>query len=75
MVGVIILYDYVHPVGAFAKSSKIDVSAAALRTPSGSAPRWLKLIAALSSQQMKGCIKVLKDQPPSSVEGLLNALR
>lgn len=26
MVGVIILYDYVHPVGAFAKSSKIDVS-------------------------------------------------
>ncbi|MED6254225.1 hypothetical protein ATANTOWER_020164 [Ataeniobius toweri] len=48
MVGVIILYDYVHPVGAFAKSSKID---------------------------MKGCIKVLKDQPPNSVEGLLNALR
>uniref|UniRef100_A0A8C9T2D8 CYFIP related Rac1 interactor B n=1 Tax=Scleropages formosus TaxID=113540 RepID=A0A8C9T2D8_SCLFO len=26
MVGVIILYDYVHPVGAFAKGSKIDVS-------------------------------------------------
>ncbi|KAG7269552.1 hypothetical protein CRUP_029821 [Coryphaenoides rupestris] len=48
MVGVIILYDYVHPVGAFAKSSKID---------------------------MKGCIKVLKDQPPGSVDGLLNALR
>lgn len=24
---------------------------------------------------MKGCIKVLKDQPPNSVEGLLNALR
>uniref|UniRef100_A0A672H376 CYRIA/CYRIB Rac1 binding domain-containing protein n=1 Tax=Salarias fasciatus TaxID=181472 RepID=A0A672H376_SALFA len=48
MVGVIILYDYVHPVGAFAKSSKID---------------------------MKGCIKVLKDQPPNSVDGLLNALR
>ncbi|KPP77771.1 hypothetical protein Z043_102775, partial [Scleropages formosus] len=48
MVGVIILYDYVHPVGAFAKSSKID---------------------------MKGCIKVLKDQPANNVEGLLNALR
>ncbi|KAK3515377.1 hypothetical protein QTP70_018730, partial [Hemibagrus guttatus] len=48
MVGVIILYDYVHPVGAFAKSSKID---------------------------MKGCIKVLREQPPNSVEGLLNALR
>ncbi|OBS81823.1 hypothetical protein A6R68_24187, partial [Neotoma lepida] len=47
MVGVIILYDHVHPVGAFAKTSKID---------------------------MKGCIKVLKDQPPNSVEGLLNAL-
>jgi hypothetical protein len=27
------------------------------------------------SPQMKGCIKVLKDQPPNSVEGLLNALR
>lgn len=25
MVGVIILYDHVHPVGAFAKTSKIDV--------------------------------------------------
>ncbi|XP_078255409.1 CYFIP-related Rac1 interactor A isoform X2 [Rhinoraja longicauda] len=48
MVGVIILYDHVHPVGAFAKTSKID---------------------------MKGCIKVLKDQPPNNVEGLLNALR
>uniref|UniRef100_A0A8B9C7J6 CYRIA/CYRIB Rac1 binding domain-containing protein n=2 Tax=Anser TaxID=8842 RepID=A0A8B9C7J6_9AVES len=48
MVGVIILYDHVHPVGAFAKTSKID---------------------------MKGCIKVLKDQPSTSTEGLLNALR
>ncbi|XP_067862472.1 CYFIP-related Rac1 interactor B-like [Heptranchias perlo] len=48
MVGVIILYDHVHPVGAFAKSSKID---------------------------MKGCIKILKEQPPASAEGLLNALR
>ncbi|XP_061111919.1 CYFIP-related Rac1 interactor B-like [Conger conger] len=48
MVGVIILYDYVSPAGAFVKSSKID---------------------------MKGCIKVLRDQPPNSVEGLLNALR
>nr|XP_061810019.1 CYFIP-related Rac1 interactor B isoform X2 [Nerophis lumbriciformis] len=25
--------------------------------------------------EMKGCIKVLKDQPPNSVDGLLNALR
>lgn len=75
MVGVIILYDYVHPVGAFAKSSKIDVSAAAPQDAVRQRPRWLKLIAFLSSQQMKGCIKVLKDQPPSSVEGLLNALR
>uniref|UniRef100_A0A8C0RIV8 CYFIP related Rac1 interactor A n=1 Tax=Canis lupus familiaris TaxID=9615 RepID=A0A8C0RIV8_CANLF len=47
MVGVIILYDHVHPVGAFCKTSKID---------------------------MKGCIKVLKEQAPDSVEGLLNAL-
>uniref|UniRef100_V9KY08 Protein FAM49A-like protein n=1 Tax=Callorhinchus milii TaxID=7868 RepID=V9KY08_CALMI len=48
MVGVIILYDHVHPIGAFAKTSKIDI---------------------------KGCIKVLRDQPPNNVEGLLNALR
>ncbi|KAM4713573.1 CYFIP-related Rac1 interactor A isoform 1-T3 [Anableps anableps] len=48
MVGVIILYDHVHPNGAFTKSSKID---------------------------MKGCIKVLKDQPADNVEGLLNALK
>lgn len=48
MVGLIILYDHVHPVGAFAKSAHIDV---------------------------KGSIKVLKDQPPNVVEGLLNALR
>ncbi|XP_078121257.1 CYFIP-related Rac1 interactor B-like [Sander vitreus] len=48
MVGVIILYDHVHPAGAFVKTSNID---------------------------MKGCIRVLKEQPPSGVEGLLNALR
>ncbi|XP_034288023.1 CYFIP-related Rac1 interactor A isoform X1 [Pantherophis guttatus] len=48
MVGVIILYDHVHPVGAFSKASKID---------------------------MKGCIKVLREQSPDTVEGLLNALR
>ncbi|XP_008273934.1 protein FAM49B-like [Stegastes partitus] len=48
MVGVIILYDHVHPAGAFVKTSNID---------------------------MKGCIRVLKEQPPSSVEGLLNTLR
>lgn len=34
MVGVIILYDYVHPVGAFAKSSKIDVSTNIFTPPS-----------------------------------------
>uniref|UniRef100_A0A8C6TQD6 Family with sequence similarity 49 member A n=1 Tax=Neogobius melanostomus TaxID=47308 RepID=A0A8C6TQD6_9GOBI len=48
MVGVIILYDHVHPNGAFTKLSKID---------------------------MKGCIKVLKEQPIDNVEGLLNALK
>ncbi|KAK3588422.1 hypothetical protein CHS0354_019032 [Potamilus streckersoni] len=48
MVGVIILYDHVHFVGAFAKSSSID---------------------------MKSSIKLLKDQQPARVEGLLNALR
>lgn len=48
MVGVIILYDHVHPLGAFVKTSNID---------------------------MKATIKVLKDQPLNSVDGLLNALR
>lgn len=48
MVGVIILYDHVHPIGAFSRNAHIDV---------------------------KGCIKVLKDQSPDIVEGLLNALR
>lgn len=48
MVGVIILYDHVHPAGAFVKTSSID---------------------------MKGSIKVLKDQEFRLVEGLLNALR
>jgi len=48
MVGLIILYDHVHPVGAFAKNSHVDI---------------------------KGCIKVLKEQPTSNAEGLLNALR
>lgn len=33
MVGVIILYDHVHPVGAFAKTSKIDVSCVIVRNP------------------------------------------
>lgn len=48
MVGLIILYDHVHPIGAFAKTSNIDI---------------------------KASIKVLKDQPQGSVDGLLNALR
>ncbi|XP_071965378.1 CYFIP-related Rac1 interactor B-like [Antedon mediterranea] len=48
MVGSIILFDHVHPVGAFDRRSPIDI---------------------------KSCIKVLKDQPATKVEGLLNALR
>lgn len=48
MVGVIILYDHVHPVGAFAKNSSIDV---------------------------KGAIKVLKEQNTDKSQGLINALR
>ncbi|XP_011315038.1 protein FAM49B [Fopius arisanus] len=48
MVGLVILYDHVHPQGAFVKGSNVDV---------------------------KGCVKLLKDQPPCRSEGLLNALR
>ncbi|XP_064604138.1 LOW QUALITY PROTEIN: CYFIP-related Rac1 interactor B-like [Liolophura sinensis] len=48
MVGVIILFDHVHPVGAFTKQSGID---------------------------MKSSVKLLKEQQPGRVEGLMNALR
>ncbi|XP_036235384.1 CYFIP-related Rac1 interactor A isoform X1 [Molothrus aeneus] len=65
MVGVIILYDHVHPVGAFSKTSKIDLVQFIY---------YCSIVACFCSQ-MKGCIKVLKEQPPDSVEGLLNALR
>ncbi|XP_065213495.1 CYFIP-related Rac1 interactor B [Planococcus citri] len=48
MVGLVILYDHVHPNGAFVKTSNVDV---------------------------KGCVKLLKEQPAIRSEGLLNALR
>ena len=48
MVGLIILYDHVHPNGAFIKSSHLDI---------------------------KGSLKVLKEQTPTIVDNLLNALR
>nr|CAD7202977.1 unnamed protein product [Timema douglasi] len=48
MVGLVILYDHVHPHGAFVKASNVDV---------------------------KGCVKLLKEQPAARSEGLLNALR
>jgi len=48
MVGLVILYDHVHPDGAFYKGSKVDV---------------------------KGCVRVLKEQPTSRSDSLLNALR
>lgn len=48
MVGLVILYDHVHPSGAFVKTSNVDV---------------------------KGCVKLLKEQPAIRSEGLLNALR
>lgn len=49
LVGLIILYDHVHPNGAFVKTSNINV---------------------------KGCIRLLKEQPEEfQTENLLNALR
>lgn len=130
----IILYDHVHPVGAFAKTSNIDVSTihstqgGGVRFRKGcSAQNWIfpccskELCQSLScreldipqtfnsthqrdvsqsrhvavtwclvcdcvyhflccdvvftSVQIKASIKVLKDQPVGSVDGLLNALR
>lgn len=83
MVGVIILYDYVHPAGAFVKSSKIDVCAQMIfsshrctHVQSHMFIIWLlPACKPYCVLQMKGCIKVLRDQPPNRVEGLLNALR
>ncbi|KAI1284897.1 hypothetical protein HDE_12399 [Halotydeus destructor] len=48
MVGLIILYDHVHPVGAFVKSCQIDI---------------------------KGSVRMLKEQECSENTNLLNALR
>lgn len=48
MIATIILYDHVHPSGAFAKGTSVDV---------------------------KGCVRVLREQDKSQSEGLLNALR
>lgn len=48
MVGLVILYDHVHPVGAFARGSHVDV---------------------------KGCVRLLQQQPAIKAEPLLNALR
>lgn len=80
MVGVIILYDHVHPNGAFNKSSKIDVRVqqtqqTALILLWREQPVTFGLSVYSPPPQMKGCIKVLKDQPADKVEGLLNALK
>lgn len=48
MVGLVILYDHVHPDGVFVRSSHVDV---------------------------KGCVKLLQQQPAIKAEPLLNALR
>lgn len=48
MVGLVILYDHIHPQGAFVRSSPVDV---------------------------KGCVRILRDQAPVKSEPLLNALR
>ena len=48
MVGLVILYDHIHPQGAFVRSSPVDV---------------------------KGCVRILREQAPIKSEPLLNALR
>lgn len=76
MVGVIILYDHVHPSGAFCKGSKIDVSRFFYK-------KQMRLTSMRKAEfiifiyfQIKGAIKVLKDQHSSQmVVNLLNALR
>ena len=64
MVGVIILYDHVHPVGAFAVKAAIDVRR-----------QRVKLLLMMSSSfQMKSSIKLIKEHPKIA-ESLLNAQR
>lgn len=64
MVGAIILYDHVHPIGAFAKKNQaIDVSHQCA-------------VNMLTLHQMKATIKAIKGgADPSQQDGLLNALR
>lgn len=72
MVGVIILYDHVHPVGAFAKTSKIDVSGAGV-TAVGSQPRHSSPrvpVPGLSSEEEDG---EEGGQPPVDVTAPLSA--
>ena len=55
MVGVIILYDHVHPVGAFAIKATIDVSVCVCMCVS------VSVMVSLSLSQMKASIKLVKE--------------
>ncbi|RXG68282.1 Protein FAM49B [Armadillidium vulgare] len=63
MVALVILYDHVHPDGAFVRASNVDVSIDCCID-----------VVSIDCCSVDG-VKVLKDQPASSSENLLNALR
>ena len=70
MVGVIILYDHVRPVGAFAIKATIDVSVCVCVRV-----RVCESVSVMMSlSQMKASIKLVKEHPKIA-ESLLNALR
>lgn len=69
MVGLVILYDHVHPQGVFFKGSNVDVS------NSNDLISIKQFLIIGSYFQVKGCVKLLKDQPSCKSEGLLNALK
>uniref|UniRef100_H3ACY5 CYFIP related Rac1 interactor A n=1 Tax=Latimeria chalumnae TaxID=7897 RepID=H3ACY5_LATCH len=68
MVGVIILYDHVHPVGAFAKTSKIDVNLIqALYTTLNHFWKYKKNIC--KKQIICSCFSLYDRFPPQLLEG------
>ena len=69
--GVVVLYDHVHPVGAFAKKAAIDVRVGrcSLVQAFHDVP-----VLPLLPLQIKSSIRLIKEHPQSA-ESLLNALR
>ena len=81
MVALIILYDHVHPTGAFAKGKKATLIIMIIQTDTGILSKScfvflvvrFVILALGSNVDVKGCMKVVRGQ--KGTDGLLNALR